>query len=229
MCEPMDPMGAATKNLRNIVKDVSEKLHARSDELRRMVAQMREHHSSGSQRRSEEHAGLLRVFEESSRMGQGLGSKKSLLRRSLDKEEMDLLRIERENQELQDHLAELEAANKKLLEQRIDMEEKSRSLTAKCKQLKERIESKCKEQKGVNDSFKVYLGLDIVRMKENMIKIMFSNLGTECYVIIDFSLGDCVSECHPELSLEKLNHAFREKKNFYEFVRYAREQLRQKM
>lgn len=225
----MDPAEAATKNLRNIVKDVFERMHARFDEFRRMVVQLREHHSSRSRMRAEEHARLLSAFEETSRLGQSLANRRNLLRKSLDKEEVDLLRAERENQELLDHLEELETANKILLERRIDGEEKSKSLATKCRQLKERMESKHREQKSVNDTFKVYLGLDISRIRENMIKIMFNNLGIECYVIIDFSQKDCVSECHPELSLEKLNYAFKEKKSFYEFIKYTREQLKQRI
>lgn len=229
ICGPMDPAEAATKNLRNIVKDVTEKLHVKSDELRRMAVQLKERHSSRSRARSEEHAKLLNAFEEGNRLGQGLIGKKNLLRKSLDKEEIDLLRAERENQELMNHLTELEIANKALLERRIDAEEKSKSLATKCRQLKERVESKYKEQKSANDTFKVYLGLDIARIKENMIKIIFNNLGIECYMVIDFSLKDCVSECHPELCLEKLNYAFKEKKSFYEFIKYARGQLKQRI
>lgn len=223
----MDQTEATTKNLKNITKDVLKCLIERSEEFKSSIKKFKENYFNKINKFSADEAVLRSTLENEKIIEENLSSKILLIKKSLEKEEADITKLDSENDILKDQIKELENTNKFLLEKLIDIEEKEKHLKSKCKQLRDRKENKIKEQKLINNLFKLYFGLDIIKLKEDVIKIIFYNLGCECYVIIDFSQNESVSECHPQINLEKVNYAFKEKKNFYEFIKFIREQLKQ--
>jgi len=225
----MDQTEAASKHIKNIIRDISENLQSKTEEFRALAMRFKEKYLLKTRNYSSEQAKLTQSLEDEAAIEQGLNSKKDLLKQSLEKEEIDLAKLDKENQELVDHIKSLEHTNKGLLEKQIDAEDKGKNLDLKCRTLKERNDIKFMQQKVINDKFKQFIGLDIIKVKDNIVKIVFSNLEHNCYVVVDFSRTDCVSETQPELNLEKLNYAFKEKANFYEFVKFVREELKQKV
>lgn len=225
----MEKSESPIKHLKCIVKDVTECLQSKAEGIKTSLIQYKEAFSLTQRELMNENSHLNAKLREVQGLESTLLNKKDLLVQSIENEEKDLLKAEKENRELIEMTKTLEASNKNLLERQIDAEEKLKTLSAKCKMMREKAEVKSKEQKNINDMFKIFFGMDIIKIKENIIKILFTNLETECFVIIDFSRFDCVSETFPELNLEKLNYAFNESPSFYEFVKLVRTQLKSKL
>lgn len=225
----MDQVEATSKHLKNMIKEVNENLQNRIEEFKAMIRKLKENISSSQRAYQNEKTRLIHELEDEQRLEKSLIAKKEIIRASLEKEHADLFKLEKEYEELVDHVNNLENTNRNLLESQIDAEEKNKTLNLKCKVLKEKNELKHKQQKCLNDNFRHFLGIDIVKIKEDLVKIVFNNLEASCYVLIDFSKEECVSETHPELSLEKLNFMFKEKGSFYEFIKYVREELKRKI
>lgn len=218
-----------TKTIRRLVKEISENLSVKTNNLRRQAARMREDHVLHERRACEEVVRLSRMLEELKASNQTLINRRQAIQDIIRKDEEELARIEGENESLQVQLKELQHLNKKFGDARGESEDKYGGLQARYQSLKSKYDAKMREQKLVNHNFKTYLGIDIFRIKDRALKIVFHNLGAECYVIIDFSMGDCVSECVPDLNLERLNFMFREGGDFYRFIRFVRAEIRKRL
>lgn len=225
----MDQPESTSKNIRKILSDISRNLQTKMETLKKDVLELKRMQQEQARDFSMQSSALLGVFEDVSRESQALTTKKAMLRKSLEKEEADLARLERENQEFQKQADNLEALNRGLRERSEEVEEKHRMLQQKLRQLREKAELKENEHRETNIAYKKYLGLEIAKVKDNVVKISYGNLGHECYIILDFTTGDCVAESQPEVNIEKLNYLFKEKKNFYEFVKRVRDQLKQRL
>lgn len=226
---PMDQTEATVKNLKQIAKEVMEGMKKRTDEFKKSLVKFKEINSRKMASSASDRAKLMSAHDDQVFLDQALNSTLLSTRNAIEKEEYDIQKLENEQASLLRHVNELENSNRNLLEKIIDTEDKESQLQNKIKQLKDKKDNKMKDQKEHNDLFKLYLGLDIQKLKENTIKIIFNNMGTECYVVMDFSLTDPVCECLPELNLEKANYSFKEEENFYTFVKYIRTQLKQNM
>lgn len=225
----MDDSDSTTKNIRKILNEVSKSLQVKMDVLKRDVADLKRMQQEQERDFSMQSSALLGVFEDLNRETQVLTTRRTMLKKSLDKEEVDLVRLERENQEFQKQVDGLEALNRSLKEERDEAEEKHRILQQKLQLLRSKTKLKENEHKGVNMTYKKYLGFDIIRVRDNVVKIVYYNLGHECYITLDFTNQECVVESQPEVNLDKLNYAFKERENFYEFFKRVREILKQRL
>lgn len=225
----MDQPEAASKNIRKIINDITQSIQSSKEELKKSIAALKESHITRSRTASEEHANLISLFEEINRESQALNTRKALIRKSLDKDEIELQKLDKENQEFQKQMKDLESLNRNLKDKKEELSEKYKILQSKSSSMRERLQAKTKDQKSLNEAYKKYLGIEILKLRENVIKIQFNNFGSDYHCILDFSQEDCVSECFPEMNVERLNYLFKEGKSFYEFVKYLRDQFKQKM
>lgn len=225
----MDQLEPVSKNIRNILDEISQNLHMKFDNLKKDIQHLKKKQMEQNRDFSLQNSALLSVFEEANRDSQALTNRRILLKKSLEKEETDLVKLEKENQEFQKQLDDLESVNLTLNENKQELLEKHRMLVVKLKQLKEKSSSKAIKYKEFNDLYKKFLGIEISTVKDNVIKISYKNLGTECYIILDFSKEETVTESLPELNIEKMNYLFKERKSFYEFVKCVRDQIKQKL
>lgn len=225
----MDNPEAASKNIRKIIGDITQSMQTKREELKKNITDLKELYNSQIKDSCEEHSKLLCLFEEINRDSQSLNTKKALIRKSLDKEDSEIQKLDSENQDFVLQLTDLETLNKSLKERKAEFDEKFKILQTKSRNMKERIQIKTKDQKSLNEAYKKYLGIEFLKLKENVIKIQFNNFGGDCYCILDFNNEECVSECFPDLNIEKLNYLFKERKSFYEFIKYLRNQFKQKM
>lgn len=224
----MDQPEAASKNIRKIISDITQSMHSKKEELRKSITDLKDLLKTQTHEFTEEHSKLIGLFDEINRDSQTLNTKKTLLRKSLDKEESELEKLERENQDFIAQLNDLEELNRSLNERKTEFEEKFKILKAKSINMKDRLQIKTRDQKNLNEAYKKYLGIEFLKLRDNVIKIQFNNFTSDCYCILDFSCSECVSECFPELNLEKLNYLFKEK-SFYQFIKCLRDQFKQKM
>lgn len=78
--------------------------------------------------------------------------------------------------------------------------------------------------------YKKYLGLEIVPIKDSVIKIEFFNITRDSqvsYIVLDFSEGNTVTDCYPLFnSLESINFLFLNHNDFYEFLKVVRSQFK---
>jgi len=225
----MDQAESTSKSIQRILSDISKNLQSKMENLKKDVLELKRMQQEQARDFSMQSSSLLGVFEDLNRETQALMARKSMLRKSLEKEEGDLARLERENQEFQRQADDLEILNRGLKEKHEEVREKYRMLQQKLQQLRGKAEVKENEHRETNSAYKKYLGLEIAKVKENVIKIAYNNLGHECHVILDFTNGDCVAESQPEVNIDRLNCLFKEKKNFYEFVKRVRDQLKQRL
>ncbi|ELA41986.1 uncharacterized protein VICG_01003 [Vittaforma corneae ATCC 50505] len=225
----MDQSEATSKNIRTILNDIWQNLQSKHENLKRDAADLKRKQQDQCRDFSIQNSALLAAFEDSNREAQSLINRKVMLRKSLEKEEADIGKLDKENQEFQRQADELEVLNRSLRERRQDVEEKYKMLLLKSQQLKGKAELKENEHKEMNEAYKRYLGLEIVKIKENVVKISYNNLGSECYMVLDFTNEDCVTGSVPEINIDKLNYLFKEKRNFYEFVKCVRDQLKQRL
>lgn len=225
----MEEAEATSKNIRKILDDISYNLQKKLESLRKDALELKQKYQDQQRDFSIQNSSLLTAFDDLNREAQSLANKKIMLRKSLDKEETDLEKLDRENQEFQKQMDELEVLNRSLKEKKQEVEDKYKMLLLKSEQLRGKAEFRENEHREMNEAYKRYLGLEIIKMRENAVKISYGNLGTECYVIMDFTNEDCVVESLPEVNLEKLNYLFKEKKSIYEFIKCARGLLKQRL
>lgn len=225
----MDRPEAVSKNIKKILNDIAQNLQTKLEGFKKDVEDLKKKQMMQGREFAIQNSALLSAFDEANRESQSLTNRKHLLKNSIDREESDLSRLEKENTEFQKQVDELEGVNRTLRERKQDAEEKYKMLLLKLQQIKGRAQSKEKEHKELNESYKKFLGLEITKVKENSIKISYKNLGSDCYVVLDFAADEIVVESLPELNLEKLNYFLKERANFYEFVKYVRDQMKQKL
>lgn len=218
-----------TKTIKRLVKELSENLNGKTSSLKKQTAKIREDHMLHERKACEELARLNKTLEELKISNQALINRRQTIQDIICRDEEELAKIEGENESLQGQVRELQLSNKKFSDSKNESSDKHNNLQARYQALKNKYDTKIKEQKSMNHNFKVYLGVDIFRVKDKTLKIVFYNLGVECYVIIDFNKEECVGECVPDLNVERLNFMFKEGGDFYKFIRFVRAEIRKKL
>jgi myosin heavy subunit len=152
------------------------------------------------------------------------------LRSEIEQDEAELRASEGEKHELLNQIKELEMNNANLKD--VYNEKKSRGdglsrklamIEAKGKQKEEAVRKKV-------ELYRRYLGVDIVPVKEDVIRIVFGGMCAdeeiECSVLLDLSSESPVVETFPQIyTLEALNHIFRRHSNFHEFLKTVRSEF----
>lgn len=236
----MESHESSSKNIKNLLKEIEENLLDKFNKLKKSAADLREKRQTVSLLCAEQNLKLLNSFEAADRESNSFSNKKANLRKALDKEEADLMTLTRENDELLYNLSVLESNNKMLKERLSEAEENLNKKIMRLNILKQKKQSKMDEQQVLNEYYKKYLGIEISSVRENVLKIQFTLIPSGCYIIIDFNENsadvECnkssfgsVIECLPDINLDQVNFAFKEKKNIYEFLKHMRSVFLQKM
>ncbi|KAG0436458.1 Transport and Golgi organization protein 1 like protein [Dictyocoela muelleri] len=134
-----------------------------------------------------------------------------------------------ESSKFEEHVSLLE---QKISESKIRINELKKRLERLCDEC-ERQEKVCKiKSKNVSElamKYKKILGLDIIPIRKNIIKIEFNKICKKqayAYFIIDFDEKQSISECYPGFdSLENINFIFQNNPDFYEFLIIIRSKI----
>lgn len=219
----------STKIVRNMVGDIMESLKDKIALLKNRVDKAREQHFLHERQEAKEVTKLTRMLEAAKETNRTLRERQELIHQAIAGDELELNKLDTQNQNIQAQLKELQMYYKNLTDKKAEETDKISTLNARYQILKNKHDAKAREQLPINQNYKTYLGIDISRIRDSHLKITFYNLGAECYVIIDFDRQDCVTMCVPELNLERLNFIFREGVDFYKFIRLVREEMQQKL
>jgi hypothetical protein len=212
----------SSKNIRKIINDLNQSILSKKEELRKNTLLLKDKFLNKNKESNLENNNLIKLYEELNEENSNLNNKKNLIKKNLEREEQELLKINKENLELENNIKELETINCKNVEIKRDLIEKLnkiRNLNANLKNKNRNLNS--------NELYKKYLGIELIKIKENVIKLEFNNFNSDSFVILDFTREDCVIECCPEINIERLNYLIKDK-SFYEFVKYLREQFKAK-
>lgn len=150
-----------------------------------------------------------------------------MIKKTTENEKKELMKIKNENSNLNNLFYEYENSKTKLSSLIDEMEKRLHSL-----QLQKKNEMRKNEISGNKLSVEVskyrrLLGINIVRMYDNVIKIEFSNFNAtdfRGYVVIDFKDdNECVCEIYPDvIALDKINQILNQSDNFYMFLKKVR-------
>ncbi|ADM12611.2 chromosome segregation protein Spc25-like protein [Encephalitozoon intestinalis ATCC 50506] len=153
------------------------------------------------------------------------------LRLRIEQDVRDLRASEDEKHELVNQIRELEMGNLNLKEVFREKKSIENAFTKKMELVSERSRQREVLMEAKAEWFRRYLGMDIIPVRENVIKIVFSRIcpedSVECFVTLDLSLEGPVVDLFPRMyDLEKANNLFREHSNFHDFLRTVRREFR---
>lgn len=211
-----------SNTIRQLSKEIGDNINKKIGDLKRKINALREKMNHQERMNAEEHFKLTKAVEEAKELNHCLIGRRTALQQHNIKDEEEIKRLEKDNQDLNNQIKELQVINKTLNDKVTELNEKYNGLFSKYSYNKEKYDTKIKQQKDLNHNYRTILGINMIRIRDNCIKVIFYNLPSECYVLIDFNNPDCVIECNPVISLEKLNFIFKEAKCFYKFIKYIR-------
>lgn len=224
-----DHKGSSARAIRKLADEISSNLCSKLERLKIRINEIRETQMLQERRSQLEIGRLTKLLEESRTKNLTEINRRQELQELLAADEEELSRLEAENQTLQSQVKELLSTNRKLAGRKEEGEQRLSALVSRLQAMKAKHESNLEMQKRLNQEFRTFLGVDILRARDKTLKIVFSHLGVESYVIIDFNKESCVDECVPELNLEKLNFMFKEGNDFYKFIKFVRTEIKKKL
>lgn len=220
---------SASKTTKNILKELSETLKSNINSLKRRTGHLRETYMLQERNDVEELSKLKKTLESMKETNQMLMNKHRNIKEAIEEDLVEHKKMEDRYQHVEIQLKDLQTAYSVNMITEQELTEKLSMIQAKYQILKNKYETKKNQQLAINHNFKIFLGLDIFSMRENTLKIVFNNMGAECNVIIDFDKKESVSQCVPELNLERLNFIFKEGMDFYKFIKIIRDEIKRKL
>lgn len=156
-----------------------------------------------------------------------LVDERNLLKTKIEQDVEDLQASEGERHELLGQIRELETHNSNLKEVLREKNAMLGGLVRKAGLVAERNRQK---EAGVDvraELFRTWLGMDILPLRENVIKVVFDRVcadeSVECFVTMDLASESPVTDVFPRIhDVERLNFLFREHGNFHGFLRALR-------
>ncbi|KAI5150031.1 hypothetical protein ENBRE01_1259 [Enteropsectra breve] len=219
----------AVATIKKLAKEIQDNLSGGATEIKGSFLRLGEKSAVAKSRIQEERARLEKTSEHVKAANQALIQRRHAIEQSIQNDAAEMQQLEDENINFEKQHGVLTLLNKTLSERKNELTEKYANLNSRYSTLKAKRDLKLKEQHTINQHYKTFLGLDIHRVRDHCIKIVFSHFSTECSTTIDFNREDCVIECMPELNLERLNFAFKEKGCFYKFAQYLRNEFKKAM
>ncbi|CAD26033.2 similarity to HYPOTHETICAL PROTEIN YDD5_SCHPO [Encephalitozoon cuniculi GB-M1] len=153
------------------------------------------------------------------------------LRSRIEQDTKDLRASEDERHELMNQIKELEMGNLDLKEVLKEKRGIEGAFAKKIELVFERNKQREAQMEAKAGWFRRYLGIEIIPMRENVIKVVFSRIcpedSVECFVTLDLSADGPVVDLFPRMyGLERANSLFREHNNFHDFLRVIRSGFR---
>lgn len=204
------------------LNSIDKKIQANIDRLDEYVRSTRDFLKSEREAYRSESQKLERIIQELEDKKKYLRSECAELNASVESNRQDIISEMEETSKIEERCSLLEQKNS---------EAKTRIL--EMKRRLERINDEAEKQEGLHKikskrvselalQYKKVLGLDIIPVKKNVIKIEFDNVSKNpdyAYFIIDFDETDKICECCPQFdSLENINFIFNSNPDFYEFL-----------
>ncbi|AFN84093.1 chromosome segregation protein Spc25-like protein [Encephalitozoon romaleae SJ-2008] len=160
-----------------------------------------------------------------------LVDERNALKSRIEQDTKDLKASEDEKHELMNQIRELEMNNLDLKEVFQEKKGIENAFVKKMELIFERNKQREALMEAKAEWFKRYLGMDIIPVRENVIKIVFSRIcpedSVECFVTLDLSMEDAVIDLFPRMyDLEKANGVFRECRSFHDFLAVIRKEFR---
>ncbi|AFM99385.1 hypothetical protein EHEL_111110 [Encephalitozoon hellem ATCC 50504] len=160
-----------------------------------------------------------------------LVDERNALKSRIEQDTKDLRASEDEKHELVNQIRELEMSNRDLKEVFREKKGIENAFVKKMELVSERNKQREALMEAKTECFRKYLGMDIIPVRENVIKIVFSRIcpedSVECFVTLDLSVEDAVIDLFPRMyGLEKANGVFRECGNFHDFLVAVRREFR---
>lgn len=157
--------------------------------------------------------------------------RRNVLRKKIEEDEKEIKEWEEEKLDLIDQIKELEINLNSLKSTYKEKKSKAENLLRKSQMITHKNKLRDDEFSIKAEYFKKYLGINIIPIREDIIKIVFSRVYTddlvECYVIMDLSSESPVTETYPQLyDIDKVNCIFKEYSNFHEFIKTMRNEFK---
>ncbi|KAF7683493.1 Kinetochore protein Spc25 [Astathelohania contejeani] len=159
---------------------------------------------------------------------EALIKERNSLNEAIEAEKKELSAHERENSDLKNQVTSAGETRIQLAGRLASLENKLFSLTKKCELVESKNKEKEKKLEIKANLYREYLGIDILPLKENVLKIEFRYvIDGDCFVVFNFDNTSPISEIFPSiLSLEKVNYKLEESKNFYSFLKWIRNEFK---
>ncbi|KAM0671774.1 hypothetical protein CWI42_121100 [Ordospora colligata] len=173
-------------------------------------------------------ASTLNEMKEKNEM---LVSERNTFKAKIEHDTEDMKMSENERHELLNQIKELEMSNLGLSEVAKEKKSMSGALARKMEMVSERKKSRESQMETKVGLFRKCLGMDIVPMKENVIKVVFGRMcadeSVECFVMLDLSMDMPVVDMFPRIdSVERMNAMFKTHGNFHDFLSAMRREFR---
>lgn len=220
---------SASKTIKSMADEIIKSINSKTKELRLKITAHKQKDKNERRISAEENTKILKQLEEGRRKYEARNKKRDVLQDRLEKDSTELARLENENGRLEEQLKELQMAHGILSERCAELQNKHRQLESQYSLLKHKHEEQSKMVLDENRNYRTYLGIDIVKLKNDFVKLAFNNLGTDCHVIFNFKDEPSVSSCIPDLGVEKLDFMFKEIGDFYLFVKTVREEFKKRL
>lgn len=149
------------------------------------------------------------------------------LKERIEQDIAELKNSENERHELMSQIRELEMHNVELKETSKEKKSMLWNLIKKAEMISEKNKQKEIQVESKVLCFKKYLGMSIIPIRENVIKVVFDRIcqdeGVECFLTLDLSADASVIDLFPRIhDLERLNLLFRKHDNFHDFLKVVR-------
>lgn len=157
-----------------------------------------------------------------------LVEERNVLRAKIEQDTQDLKASEDEKHELVSQIKELEAHGSSLGEVLGEKRSVLGSLTKRADAICSQERARSEQISNRSGRFRRYLGMDIVPVRENVIRVVFRGMSstddTECSVTLDLCAENPVVDVFPRVQdVSRLNAVFRENNNFHLFLKSMRE------
>lgn len=219
----------SSKAIKQLQKDIIENLRTKLSYLKTKINKLKDSYAIIERSSSEEIAKARKKLQILKETNTVLKNNKKKLEEAIKRDLIEKQKMNEKYLQMGTELKDLLEINSFKNKTKNELIENLKIMNGKYLILKNKYETTDKQQAEINTNFRKYLGLDIVCIKENKLKIGFNNLEAECYFIIDFGEKECVIECVPEMNLEKQNFIFKEIGDFYKFIKIMRNEIKQKL
>lgn len=137
-------------------------------------------------------------------------------------ETCELQQFESENDEVAKEIVNLKNNILMKKDNVLELENECDKINKKLYSQEQKRSNKEKVYKELADKFRNVLGMEIVPLKQNVLKIVVSG----SYFVVDFGNESAVVGCFPLfMKLDELNCVYEEKDNIYEFVKWIRKEF----
>ncbi len=197
--------------------------------LRNEISDLKMECISAEKKRIETITDLQQKLTNSEKRLKELEIKKENMLKEIHEGENKVILADKENSIFQNQHVELKDTHEELTKKWREVEDAFSTISNKLSCLKNRRDYCVNEQKGLAEKYRKYLGLDIYRIGENTVKVIFTKLKEPCFLIFCFNDSLPVISVEPEIGVDFCNNLFTQEKNFFSFLKIIRREFIRKL